>query len=727
MPARSAKEKAAIVEEARKRFKRAQTWEATARQRFIDDVMFAEGDSDNLWQWPNEVRTARTRDERPMLTINKTRQHVLDILNDARQSRVAVKIRPVGDGSDVKSAEVYMGVIRHIEYISNAGSAYQHGLKFAVQGGKGWWRVTTGFANDNSFDQEVFIQRVRDPLSIYLDPDIKEFDGSDARWGIVFDELPTDQFDEEYPDFKGKAANADLGDESWVTPDTVRVAEYFRRVAENDTLWAFPDLQADPDGKVWATELESKIDPDFVKELKRMKGARRRAVRRYRVEWFKIVGDQVASEKDWPGIYVPLVRCVGEETIINRQYDCKGHVRALKDPQRMFNYNASAAVEYGALQSKSPYIGSIAAFEGLEEYWDNANTENWPYLPFNDRDDDGNPVLAPQRQQPPTGAPVFMQGMLDAAEHMRMVSGQYQSDMGAPSNERSGVAIMQRQRQGDNATYHYLDHQSSAVRFTGKILIDLIPKIYDTKRVLKIRSEDGTENEVTIDPNAEEALTEEKKSVDEVETIFNPNVGRYDVEADVGPAFSTRRQEAFAAYTEILANNKDLTAIIGDLALRFADFPGAEEAAERLKRMVPKQALEDGPPPEVLAAQEQIKAMEGFIEKLAQQLADKSAAHLSDQEKNAVAAYDSQTKRIAAIKDWLNADPEGLMSLVKQVIAEAEATSGAGLAPALTPDAELTAEDMTGPLPLGGEAMMPPGAPPAPEALPPGMPPPPVA
>lgn len=705
MPAtRSEKDKSAILAEAKQRHTRAMAWESTARARGIEDEKFAEGDSDNLYQWPDDIRQGRIDGDRPMLTLNQVRQLCLDILNDARQSKVAISIKPTGEGATLKSAEVYEGVVRHIEYQSNAGAAYQHGLRFAVHSGIGWWRVVSDYAGDDTFDQDLFIRRVKDPNSIILDPDIKEFDGSDAMFGFVFTDMPRDEFDRAYPKWKGRVGDVTLGGETWFKEGSVRVAEYFRRVPAGDFLWAWPDLESDPSGQTMTTALESELEKGLVTALKRMAGAQRRAVKSLKVEWFKLVGDEIAEEREWLGIYIPLIRCVGEETVIQGQYDRKGHVRAIKDAQRMFNYNASGAVEYGALQNKAPYITPADAIEGMETFWDNANRENYPYLPWNHVDDQGQPIPPPQRQAPPTGAPIYMQGMMDAAEQMRMVSGQYQSDLGAPSNERSGVAIMQRQRQGDNATYHYLDHQAAAIRFTGKILIDLIPKYYDTRRVRKIMAEDGTENEVVIDPNAPKPLQERKTGADAVETIFNPNVGKYDVVADVGPAFATRRQEAFNAYTQILAQNPDLTAIIGDLALRFADFPGAEEAAQRLKRMVPKQALEDGPSPDVLALQQQIEAMQNLVKQLAGKLADKTMDALSAQEKNAISAYDSITKRVTAIKEHLAADPEGLAKLVMEVIEEADATSAHGaLGPGLTIDA---------PAPLeAAQAQQAPGAP----------------
>jgi hypothetical protein len=614
-----------VLREARMRFKRCQNWESTARERYVNDIKFCEGDSDNLYQWPEDIRNRLEGDSRAILTINKTKQHCLDIMNDARQSKVAIKIRPTGDGSSVDSAQLFMGVTRHIEYISNAGVAYQHGLSTAVRGGWGYWRVVTEYANDDSFDQEIFIRRVRDPLSVYLDPDINEFDGSDARFGFVISEIPRDEYDLEHPGKKDTGGDT-LGGETWVKENTVRVAEYFRRVEVKDRLLAYVDPD-DEEGKAMKVVRASALPEDMVKALLKQRTTQVRPIKTHRVEWFKIVGNEIVDEKDWLGIYIPIVRCIGEETVIEGQLDRKGHTRALKDPQRMFNYNASGSVEFGALQSKTPYVGPADAIEGYEEQWNNANISNDAYLPYNHMDDEGEIIPAPKRQEPPRGAPVFMQGMNDAAEWMRMVSGQYQADMGAPGNEKSGAAINARQRQGDNATFHYLDHQAIAIRFTGKILIDLIPKIYDTERVLKITGEDGNETQVKIDPNAAKAYEKLEENRSEIAAIFNPKVGKYEVESDVGPAFATQRQEAWNAYTQILAQNKDLTSIIGDLAFKMADFPGADEIARRLKRMVPQQALEDGPSPDLQAAKQEIEALQSLVQQVAMKLADKTAAH----------------------------------------------------------------------------------------------------
>lgn len=709
---RSEESKSVVMTEMRQRFTRSVSWEATARRRFIDDIKFREGDADNLYQWPEDIRSRMDQETRAMLTINEVAQHCFQITNYAAQSKIAIRVRPTGGGSSFDSAQIFEGIIRHIEYQSQAGDAYQNALDFAVGGGIGYWRVTTDYANDDSFDQEIFIRPIRDPLLVYLDTDIHQFDASDMNYAFVFIDMPKEEFERKYPEWKGRAANADLGPDSWYRQDGIRIAEYWRRTETKDRLLGYPDPE-DPTGKTMKEVRESDLEPGLAKALMKLPTTMSRPIKSHKVEWFKIIGDEIVDEKEWCGDTIPIVRCVGRETVLDGEMDRKGHVRALKDGQRMLNYNASGSVEFGALQSKTPYLAPADAIEGFEDYWNNINTTNFSVVPWNHRDDEGQEIPEPKRQQPPMGAPLFMQGMKDASEWMRAASGQWQSEMGAPSNEKSGVAINARQRQGDNATFHFLDHQSIAIRYTGRILKGIIPKVYDTERVMKILDEGGTtETQIRIDPQAQQALQKMDRTRTEVAAIFNPNVGKYEVEADVGPAYETQRQEAFEAYTQILSENKELASVIGDIALSYADFPGAQEASQRLKRMVPAQALQDGPAPDVIAAQKKIQMMEQLIQKLAEKLADKTASHLNNQEKNAIHAYDSQTKRLGAIKDWLSQDPEGLLKLVKEVISEADSTSMAGLSPSLMPTQELNAEN-SGPLaPPAQLALASPGGPP---------------
>jgi hypothetical protein len=655
-----------ILKEGKERFRQCEDWEADARKHFVEDLKFANADPENMWQWDSDLVTTRQGKQKPCLTINKTRQHNLIIINDAKQNKPGVNIRPVGDGASYEAAQTFEGIVRHIEYQSNAEQAYDTATVFQVQGGIGYWRVVTDYVSPDSFDQEIFIRRIKNPDAVFLDPDISEADGSDARFGFVFEDMPRDEFEAEYPEFKGDAGIEPLGNvgDSWSNKETVRVAEYYRRVQKADKLCAY----IDPQTQQQVIIRHSKMDDNQRAMYELVKDDPNTVTRRVMtddVQWFKIAGNKIIDRRPWPGKYIPLVRVIGEETIIQGKMDRKGHTRAMKDPQRMFNYWTSEATAQVALQTKTPYIAPVEAIEGLETYWQKSNIDDAAVLPYNAVAEDGTRTIPPpQRTQPPVMANAYVEGMRLCENQMMMASGQYQSQFGQNENATSGKAINERQRQGDNATYHFIDNLAIGIKYTGKILIDLIPKIYDTERVIRILAKDGTESQVQVKPDAPQAYQGIEGEDRSVAAIFNPNVGRYEVESDVGPGYATRRQEAFNAMSQIAAQNPEFMKIAGDLLFKAMDAPMADELAERWAKTIPQNIIGNAPPPEVQQLQQQLQQAHDAIAKLQQELNDKQ----TDQH---IKGYDATTKRLQAIG---NAGPivqrEDLVPLIQQIVGD---------------------------------------------------------
>ncbi|WP_315809448.1 portal protein [Pseudomonas sp. C9-3] len=652
-----------IVREAHERFKRAMEFESDFRKLFVQDLQFCNADSDNGYQWPDDLRKTRADDARPCLTINKTRQHVLQITNDAKQNKPSVKVQATGGSASYDSAQVYEGVVRHIEYISNAQDAYDTALDHQVQGGVGYWRVMTDYADGESFDQEIFIRRVRDPLCVLIDCDAKEADKSDAKWGFVLDDMSRDEFKRQYPKFKDDVRESVLDDDiSWASKDSVKVAEYYRCEYEKDELIALP-LPA-PDGGTYTQVVKLSELPDDMRDVvKADKSIKRRSVERAVWKWYKIGGDQIIDRADWPGAWLPIVQVVGEELLIEGKLERKGHVRNLKDPQRMYNYWTSSAVEQVALQGKQPYVAAVEAIEGFETEYENANRVNYSYLPYNGVDEQGNPIAPPTREQPPVMAQAYISGMQIAGEEMKMVSGQYDPAQGANPLDQSGVALGKQQRKADQATYHYTDNLAKAVRYTGKILLDLIPKIYDTPRVIRILAEDGTDEQVKIDPQSQQAMTEQPGPGDTVQRIFNPAVGQYDVIADTGPSYATRRDEAFDAMSQMMAQDPTFKTVAGDLYFRSANFPMAEELAERFARTIPPELRGEAPPPELVQAQQQIQQMQGQLSDALQALADAQGENETKAQANEINSYKAVTERLDKLIGALTANPAAAVLL----------------------------------------------------------------
>jgi hypothetical protein len=663
-----------IVQEAQKRFEWCESWEANSIANGDNDEKFAAGDDINNYQWPQAVYLARNQPQatKPCLTINKTRQHCLQIINDARQHKQGIKIVAVGDGADYDAAQAYMGMVRAIERDSNAQAAYDTATRFQVYRGIGYFRVLTKYASDGTMDQDIVIQRVPNPKMIYLDPDIQQMDGSDARFGFVFRDMPRDEFEAAYPKYKDSGSSDTFGTSPWDNEHHVRVCEYYRKTTTDDELLA-----------LHTGEMVKRSEAKGVK-AHQIRASRPLEVAK--IEHYLICGNRIVECKPWAGKYVPICRVLGEETIIDNQLDRKGHVRQMRSAQQSLNYYTSSAIEFVALQTKSPFVGDARAFEGYQNYWTAANTQNFAFLPYNATDPDTHmPIERPQRADPPEMPQAYIEGLKIAQQEMMLVSGQYQAIMGEASNETSGKAINARQRQGDNATYHYIDHLAAAIRFAGEIIVDLIPHIYDVQRVMRIIQQDGEESDLIIDPQAPQAhahvdpqgqqmtpaqVAEAKRTkggMDGVRSIFNPMMGRYGVASDVGPAYATQRQETFNGMMQMVGQDHALMPIVGDLMWRASDLPMAEEIAERLHNMVPPQAL-GGPSMEEQKMNQHISQQDQLIKELQSKLADKGIDAGSEAKKLQIQEFDSETKRMAAIGAL---DPEAMIPIIRQMVHEA--------------------------------------------------------
>jgi hypothetical protein len=665
-----------IINRAHDRFSTCVSWEQGARNRFKDDIRFLFADSDNQEQWNAAVRAQRQLAGQPMVTINKTHTHWLHVVNFGKENKPSIHISATGNESSYESAQIFEQVIRRIEYISNAQQAYKKAMEFQVGGGIGYWRIVSGYVDDDSFDQDLFIREVQDPLSIYMDPMMKKTDGSDARFAFVFDDMPKDKAEKKYGESIGKAVMGE-GELAWTRKDTIRVAEYYER--EETTEWLYA-IEGDDDSTTLVREstIPTAGKPLLAQAMEDGKAQRRR-IPKWTVRWYLIVGDRIVDKALWLGKHIPIIRVPGEEIVIEGKLDRKGLTRYLKDSQRAYNYNASAALEYGALQSKQPWTAPGEAVEGYENYWATANTQNHAYLPYNHADENGNPIPKPERTQPPTSAPVFLDGMQTAEHQMMMASGQYEATFSEQGNEVSGTAIEQRQRQGQRVTFHFIDAMADAIRFTGEQLVDLIPKYYDTQRVLLINDEEsGEESRIQVDPNARQAIQQrDMESEAKVRAIFNPNVGRYSVIAKSGPSFDTRREQAFDAQTQLLAAQPALANVIGDLYMNNADFPSADKLAERMRNWIKatNPAVFGEVDPQVQKLKQQLQQATQLLQQQHQMLNDKAIEHQLAEKRVDIEALNHLALRMEndnkAVLDAFKAESDRLKTIAPMMTPEA--------------------------------------------------------
>ena len=648
-----------ILTVARSRMKTAMAAFSQTREDELDDLRFYAGSPDNQWQWPADVLQTRgavqgqTINARPCLTINKLPQHVHQVTNEQRMNRPGIKVIPADDKADVDVADVFNGVIRHIEYISDADVAYDTACENQVSYGEGYIRLLTEYCDEDTFDQDIKIGRIRNSFSVYMDPLIQDPTGADAKWCFVTEDLPKAEYERLYPDAApiSTLMSLGVGDQSiaqWIGENTIRIAEYFYIEYEKQTLNLYPGNQTAFSG----TPEDKTLRMMFGKPI------RSREADRKKVKWCKINGYDILEEREWAGAYIPVVRVVGNEFEVDGQMYVSGLVRNAKDAQRMYNYWVSQEAEMLALAPKAPFIGYGGQFEGYEQQWKTANTNNWPYLEVNPDVTDGQGAVLPlpQRAQPPMASSGLLQAKAGAAEDIKSATGQYNASLGMTSNERSGKAILARQREGDIGTYHYVDNLARAIRHIGRQLVDLIPKIYDTERIARIIGEDGEPSTVKMNPMQEEPV---KRIVDQegvlIEKIYNPAVGKYDVRVITGPGYATKRQEALESMAQLLQGNPQLWQVAGDLFVKNMDWPGAQDLAKRFKKTIDPKVLADEDDPALAAANQQMEAMAAEMENMFNMLqnVNKSmeARDLEIKQFEAdIKAYSAETQRISAVQ-----------------------------------------------------------------------------
>jgi hypothetical protein len=616
----------------------------------------------------------QTINARPCLTINKLPQHVRQVTNDQRQNRPSGKVIPVDDKADIEVAEVFNGMVRHIEYMSDADVVYDTACDNQVTYGEGYFRILTEYCDDTSFEQDLRLQRIRNSFSVYMDPHIQDPCGADAEYCFITEDMPQSEFERNFPNAEpiSSIAIRGVGDEAmsqWIMEDTVRIAEYFYAVYDKATLHLYPNNQTAYAGSPEARQME----------MMGVRPLRTREVEIRRIKWMKTNGYEILEENDWPGKHIPVIRVIGNEFEVDGRLYISGLVRNAKDAQRMYNYWVSQEAEMLALAPKAPFIGYAGQFEGYEHQWKTANTQNYPYLEINPDVTDGQGAVLPlpARAQPPLAQTGLIQAKMGASDDIKSTTGYYDSSLGETSNERSGRAILARERQGDTGSYHYIDNLARAIRYGTRQLVDLIPKIYDTQRIARIIGIDGETSTARIDPMQPEPVREVRNEMGVIiEKIYNPSVGKYDVAVTTGPSYLTKRQEAMDAMGQILQANPNLWAVAGDLFVKNMDWPGAQEIAQRLQKTIEPRLLEDEEDPAIQAAKMENEQLRAQMDEMRAML-DNVQKSIEAREVD-IKAYDAETKRISAVQAGMS--PEQIQDIVLGTIS-GMMTSGDLVAP----------------------------------------------
>ena len=651
-----------ILAEAKEAFDLAVDAERENRDRYDDDLRFSRMGE----QWPEHIRQSREQEGRPCLTINKAQSFIRQVVNDARLNKPSIKVHPADSNADVETAKIINGLIRNIEYTSNADVAYDTAAECAASGGFGYFRIGLDYAHDDTFDLDITIDRVSNPLQVYGDPFSTAADSSDWNSAFVTELVPFKQFQKLYKgaeevDWHG-SDYSEL-ESPWIEDETVLVAEWWTREEvdreivklSNGVVVPLAELEEIDEG-TGASLLELLAVDGIMPEASRV-------TKTHEVTQRTMTGAEVLKTEKWPGRFIPIVPVYGDEVDIAGKRHFKSLIHDAKDSQRMVNYWRTTSTELVALAPKTPFIGPEGAFETDANKWATANTDSHAFIQY-----DGQ--VAPQRQAfagPPAAA---IQEALNASDDMKAIIGIYDASLGARSNETSGRAIMARQREGDVATFHFIDNLTRAIRHAGRIIIDLIPHVYDQPRIIRVLGEDSEPETKSVNQPTPDVDDRGNPRVDDagkpMTRVYDLTAGKYDLTVSSGPSFTTRREEAAEQMMQLIQTFPAAAPVIGDLIAKNLDWPGAEEIAERLKKMLPEQLQDDagGLPPQFMQAIEEARQLIQALQTENEQLkADKGL----EARKVDIDAFEAETGRLKAVSD-MGPDPEMVKKLVFQAV-----------------------------------------------------------
>lgn len=642
------------LEEAREAFKLAFEAEQENREAAIDDLRFAVEED----QWPAEVRRQREIDGRPCLTRNLMGPFIRQVVNDARQNRPQMKVQPADDQADSHTAQMIGGLLRSIENNSCADVAYDTSIEFAVSSGLGYIRVGTDYACDDTFDMDVNIETVDDPFTVFGDPYGRSFDGSDWMSAFEVQKVPIERFRTLY-----KGAEEVDWDELGYRPDDhwVEGAGVDRQIMLAN-WWRRERVQR----KILLLDNGAVVGEDVFKENKDAFTAlgvqvhAEREIPSYAVNVTKLTGAEVLEpEKPWAGRFIPLVPVYGHVININGKRRISSLIRSAKDAQRSYNFHHTTAAELTGYAPKAPFIGPKGAFRTDRNKWETANTVSWPYIEY-----DLVPGMgAPPQRQPFAGVPAGEMAAAQSAQaDMRAIIGMFEASLGQRSNETSGRAIVARQREGDTATFHYIDNLNRAIRQVAKIVLDLVPSVYTPDRVVRVLGQDGSTRPIPLgQPTPRMKLGGQPGEVDRapdgspVMHVYDVTAGKYDVVLSSGPGYTTKREEAATQMIELIRAYPMAAPVIGDLLAKNLDWPGADEIAQRLYAMMPEQAKGgDGPETAQLkqnlqSAQNELQALKRNIETMQTDRALKAKEVEIDEKKLEIQAYEAESRRMAML------------------------------------------------------------------------------
>lgn len=652
-----------LLSTARARLASAQRAEKNNREEATTDLSFKVG---GRLQWNSDAYQERRDNNKPALTINQLDVFSNQVNNEIRQSQPSLHITPKRDATK-ETAEVQEGMVRAIQYDSDAELALDMAARYAVDSSFGCFRMMTEISDAETGEQEIKVSPVYDPSTAYCDPTAKKPTREDAKWWILLEAMPKIEYREMFPDssaeannfFPGKAEFAD-----WMNPskesDDILVANYYcvEKINSDDVAYG-AELN---DDATPAAKLEHRRRLAYARVAKYNQD---RGLDHMVVKHLLNGVEELEPPVPLPGKWIPIFPVYGEETWVKGMRYISSLLRNSRDAQVLYNWASTKMAETLAMASTNPYLVTPRMVNNQESSWKNINNSNKTYLLYNP---DEKVPEGPKKvwSEPPIQA--LSAEKTQARQEIRDTIGLQDPALGRSQFAgQSGVAVGNLQRAGATATYHYQDNLKRTVKYWGKVLLFWIPFYYDTEREVRILGED-MESEIVrvntpgpyVDPTTGRTYHHQLDK------------GRYEVICEMAPAAQTARQEKDAMFAQFLQSNSDLVDLYAYLYFKNSDTAGASEAADLVQRAIAMkmpglfQDDQDALPPaaaaQMQAMQAQLQQQGGTIQQLSQLLKTRGL------EKQMQTASDERIAKLRASTDLAKTAIQGRTDITGKLI-----------------------------------------------------------
>lgn len=604
-------------------------------RNFRDDVNFLFID-----QWDASDRNEFKRLQKPMLTFNKIYDFFKKVVGEQRQNTPNLEVRCLTGDSSQEAIKLRADIVRQIAYDSKSDIVYQTAFENALAGGFGGIRVLTDYTTPKSYEQKIFLRRIDNPERLFFDPNAKEPTKHDGNYCGYYDIMGKEEFKEQYPDVeypKSFPLHSEIKEFYWGDKNTISVVEYYKKE------WFSFSVHQLSNGKTVTDKEYRKIKEQYeeMSQLEDVEGIdqpivlpeiiKTRRSRDYKIMCYKAIYGQIVEKYKWPSKYFPIIFCPGDVHNIEGEERTISFVRFVRDAQRFLNYTGSEIAQAIKNSRREQFLvtpDNISG-EGLIDIWRNPSNQQGALVAVPDKITKQMPIKLPPSEIPQT----LLQQYQRAESDIQSVLGYYEANRGAQGQELSGVALRERQRTGNMGVAVFFDNLNRAIEQTGRVILSLLPEIYDTERRISLQAPNGENQDVFI--NRKIAGGQAENDVTK---------GDYDVIIKDGPSFAVQKEEALKILVEMVKVNPQTFPLVADLIASSIDIENSPQLVERFKTLVPKDILakESGqppPPPQpnpaMIAAQQQQQLQQAELQLKQQQMKLDSEKALRQQQLDA--------------------------------------------------------------------------------------------